>query len=87
MAKPGVSYVHRVPSLKAGVRHIRTQCEETIFNPTIEAINVAIKNSLQKSAGSLKKRIPMITAPTAPMPVHTAYAVPMGKVCVARYKR
>lgn len=29
----------------------------------------------------------MITVPTAPMPVHTAYAVPIGKVCVALFNR
>lgn len=53
----------------------------------IDPINVAIKNILQKSEGSLKKKIPISTVPTAPIPVHTAYAVPNGSVCVARYKR
>jgi hypothetical protein len=52
---------------------------ETKFNPTIDIINVVRKKSLQKSAGSLKKRIPTITVPTAPMPVQTAYAVPTVK--------
>ncbi len=27
--------------------------------------------------------MPINTVPTAPMPVHTAYAVPIGNVCVA----
>lgn len=45
---------------------------ETNFNPTMDAINVPIKNSLKNSAGSLKKTIPMIAVPTAPIPVHTA---------------
>jgi hypothetical protein len=38
----------------------------------IEAINVKRKNILQKVAGSLKKTIPAITLPTAPIPVQTA---------------
>lgn len=45
---------------------------ETTFNPTIEAIKVEIKNTLQKSAGSLKIKIPTKTVPTAPIPVQTA---------------
>lgn len=32
---------------------------------------------------SSKIKIPTSTAPTAPMPVHTGYAVPKGNVCVA----
>lgn len=50
-------------------------------------INVVIKNNRPKFAGSLKNKIPTNTVPTAPMPVHTGYAVPMGKVCVALAKR
>lgn len=42
-----------------------------------------MKNSLQKDAGSLNINIPTSTVPTAPIPVHTAYAVPKGKCCVA----
>jgi len=45
----------------------------------MDAIKVVKKTNRQKSAGSLKKIIPTITVPTAPMPVHTAYAVPIGK--------
>ena len=30
--------------------------------------------------GSAKSTIPRMAVPTVPMPVHTAYAVPMGKV-------
>lgn len=52
-----------------------------------EAINVVIKNSRQKVAGSLKIKIPTNTVPTAPIPVQTAYAVPMGSSCVALIKR
>jgi len=55
-------------------------CLETNFNPTIEAINVVIKNNLQNVAGSLKTKIPTKTVPTAPIPVQTAYAVPIGIV-------
>ena len=34
----------------------------------------------QNVAGSLKIRIPTNTVPTAPIPVQTAYVVPMGNV-------
>ena len=60
-------------------------CLETNFNPTIEAINVVIKNNLQNVAGSLKTKIPTKTVPTAPIPVQTAYAVPIGIVSDALY--
>lgn len=60
---------------------------DTNFKPTIESISVAMKNNLQNSAGSLKTTIPTNTVPTAPTPVQTAYAVPIGNVCVALYKR
>lgn len=63
------------------------QCEETAFNPTTEPIKVTIKKILQKLMGSLKKKIPIKTVPTAPIPVHTAYAVPIGKVWVAFISR
>lgn len=53
-------------------------CADTSFNPMIEAISMVIKNSRQKSEASLNKNIPIIAVPTAPMPVHTAYAVPIG---------
>lgn len=43
----------------------------TILSPTIEIINVEMKNMRQNVAGSLKNNIPTITVPTAPMPVHT----------------
>tara|TARA_Y100000780_G_scaffold181764_1_gene167571 strand:+ start:43812 stop:44171 length:360 start_codon:yes stop_codon:yes gene_type:complete len=49
----------------------------------MDPINV-VKNSIRKKvAGSLKTNMPTKTVPTAPMPVQTAYAVPMGRVCVA----
>ena len=44
----------------------------------IERIKVVMKKIRQKVAGSLKKRMPTITAPTAPIPVHTGYTVPIG---------
>lgn len=44
----------------------------TNFNPIIEAINVVTKKMRQKVAGSLKKKIPIKTLPTAPIPVQTA---------------
>ena len=49
----------------------------------IEPINVVIKSMRKKVAGSLNTNIPTNTVPTAPIPVHTAYAVPIGNVCVA----
>ena len=45
-------------------------------------INVVMKNRRQNVAGSLKTKIPTKTVPTAPIPVQTAYAVPMGRCCV-----
>ena len=42
-----------------------------------------MKNRRQKEAGSLNTRIPTSTVPTAPMPVHTGYAVPSGIVFAA----
>lgn len=53
------------------------------LRPIIEIISVDMKNSLQNVAGSLKHNMPTITVPTAPMPVHTGYAVPIGIVCTA----
>ena len=57
------------------------------MSPINENISVEIKNKRQKVAGSLKKNIPTTTVPTAPIPVHTAYAVPIGNVCDALYNR
>ena len=51
----------------------------------IDAISVLKKNTRQNVAGSLKMKIPTNTVPTAPIPVHTAYAVPIGNSCVALY--
>lgn len=47
-------------------------------------MRVVIKNKRQNVAGSLKKNMPTMTAPTAPMPVHTGYTVPIGIVFAAR---
>ena len=49
----------------------------------IETINVDMKKSRQKSVASLNTIIPTKTVPTAPIPVQTAYAVPIGNSCVA----
>ena len=56
---------------------------ETNFKPTMEIIRVLRKKIRQKLAGSLKINIPSNTVPTAPIPVQTAYAVPIGSVWVA----
>lgn len=45
--------------------------------------SVVIKKSLQNVAGSLNTRMPIRTVPTAPIPVHTGYAVPTGIVLTA----
>lgn len=50
------------------------------LRPTIDNIKVVMKNNRQNVAGSLKNRMPTMTVPTAPIPVHTGYAVPMGMV-------
>jgi len=57
------------------------------LRPIIELISVKIKNILQKPAGSLRKNIPIIAMPTAPMPVHIAYAVPRGIVSMALLRK
>lgn len=44
----------------------------------IDIIKVLMKKTRQKVAGSLKIKIPTSTLPTAPIPVQTAYAVPIG---------
>lgn len=41
-------------------------------------MSVDIKKIRANVAGSLKKIIPIRTVPTAPIPVHTGYAVPNG---------
>jgi len=42
-------------------------------------MRVVRKKRRQKEAGSLKTKIPTKAVPTAPIPVHTAYAVPKGR--------
>ena len=59
----------------------------TSFNPITEPISVQIKNSRIGVAGSLKNRMPRITVPTAPIPVHTGYAVLIGRVWAALASR
>ena len=56
----------------------RKDYPDTIFSPTIERISVKMKNRRAKLTGSLKKRMPISTVPTASMPVYTAYVVPSG---------
>ena len=55
---------------------------ERVLSPTTDMMRVVMKNSLQNVAGSLNTTMPSITVPTAPIPVHTGYAVPIGIVCV-----
>ena len=53
------------------------------FRPMMPTSSRAAKNIRAAVAGSLKITIPSTTAPRAPIPVQTAYAVPMGKVFTA----
>ncbi len=46
-----------------------------------------MKNILDRFAGSLRKNTPNNVAPTIPIPVQTAYAVPIGRVLIAVDKR
>ena len=55
----------------------------TILSPMTEAISVQMKNILANEAGSWNTNIPRMTVSTAPIPVHTGYAVLMGSTCVA----
>lgn len=41
------------------------------LSPIIERMSVVMKNMRQNVAGSLKNTMPTMTAPTAPIPVHT----------------
>lgn len=44
------------------------------------------KNSLAMLAESLKNKIPISKVPVAPIPVHIAYAVPIGMLFCACHK-
>ena len=49
-----------------------TYYRETVLSPTIEPTS-RVRNKIRpKETGSLKKKIPMIAVPAAPMPVQTA---------------
>ena len=72
---------HNFTTVRCSMQEV--YCQDSTFNPTIEAINVKVKNMRQKVTGSWKKNIPARTVPTAPIPVHTGYAIPIGRVCVA----
>lgn len=54
---------------RCSFRHISDQA--TTLNPIIDRMSVVMKKMRQNVAGSLKNTIPTITAPTAPIPVHT----------------
>ena len=51
---------------------LKTQCPDVAFRPTIPISSRDTKKILSAVTGSLKRIIPAITAPSAPMPVHTA---------------
>lgn len=58
-------------------------CYASAFSPMIDIISVVMKNSRNVVVGSLKKIMPTSAVPTAPMLVHTGYAVPLGSVSVS----
>ena len=60
---------------------------DTSFNPSIEPINKVKKSTLINERGSLKKSIPIKAVPKAPIPVHTAYAIPNGICTIALFRR
>lgn len=74
-------------SANAGEYYAQLFYYDTTFNPMIDPIKVVRKKILQKWAGSLNNNMPTSTVPTAPIPVQTAYAVPIGIVWLARYNR
>ncbi len=53
------------------------------FKPIIPAMISSMQNTRVKVAGSLNHNIPTIAMPTAPIPVQTAYEVPIGSVFIA----
>ena len=60
------------PAASPSIRTAPPQCPEVAFNPTIP-VSSSTTNSIRSAVtGSLNRTIPTITAPTAPIPVHTA---------------
>lgn len=49
-----------------------------MLRPTMPAMMKTRQVTRNRSAGSPKATMPMITVPAAPIPVHRAYAVPKG---------
>ncbi len=57
------------------------------FKPTTDARTRAVKKIRLTFRGSCKKSIPITVLPAVPIPVHTAYAVPIAMVFIAYVKR
>ena len=73
-------------SCRKGRKKIRAaaQTGEVSFNPTMPA-TISVRHRMRTgSAGSLYRIIPTMMEPVAPIPVHTAYAVPNGSERNAR---
>lgn len=51
---------------------------EVSLSPAMPAMTRPMQKTLTAALGSPKRSMPIIAVPTAPMPVHTAYAVPIG---------
>lgn len=60
---------------------------EINFKPTAEPRIIAIKSMRRHSFGSPNTNMPTSVLPTVPIPVHTAYAVPIGRVFIAKDNR
>lgn len=60
------------PPIYLRILTLLTYKADTIFNPMIELMRVAIKSNRKKVIGSLNTNIPTKTVPTAPIPVQTA---------------
>jgi hypothetical protein len=61
----------------------RSRYDETNLRPTIPDTITSKHIILMTSRDSPNRNMPNIATPTAPMPVHTAYAVPIGIVFMA----
>lgn len=70
-------------SLTSVCRRQRSRYLPNSFSPRIPVTISPRQASLLKDADSPKSTIPNATVPTEPMPVHTAYAVPSGRLRVA----
>ena len=67
-----------IPVILLSIRY-----DAVALSPMIPTITIERNNIRQIPAGSWNRMIPKTTVPTAPIPVQTAYAVPIGSSLVA----